>query len=280
MSSPRRIGLPETLRMRHDLHFVDQLGRPGGEPVGRMIPIEDLEPNPNQPRQQLGDLTELIASVREKGVLEPILVRARGSRFQIIAGERRYRAALEVGLDAMPCIVRESSDAETMEIALIENLQRQDLSAFEESDGLKTLAEHFGYTHEAMAAKLGRSRSSITEMLSLTAMPDDVRDACRRADIHSKSLLLQVVRQGERQKMLALIARLQQDGGATRDNARRLAKQAKTKGAKGRARPYVFRYQPKEKSFSLALQFRKSDVPRDEIVRALQSIIEDLIREE
>ena len=280
MSSPRRIGLPETLRMRHDLHFVDQLGRPGGEPVGRMVPIEDIEPNPHQPRQHMGDLSELIASVREKGVLEPILVRPRGARLQIIAGERRYRAAIEAGLGEIPCIVRETSDAETMEIALVENLQRKDLSPFEEADGLKTLAESYGYTHEAMAERLGKSRSSITEILSLNAMPEDVRDVCRRADIQSKSLLLQVVRQGDPQKMMALLQRLLQDGRATREGARRIAKQGKAKTAKGRPRHYVFRYQPREKSFALALQFRKSDVPREEIVRALQSIIEDLLREE
>src|SRR5205814_731045 len=134
---------------------------------------------------------------REKGVLEPILVRPRGPRFQIIAGERRYRAAIEAGLGEIPCIVREASDSETMEIALIENLQRKDLSPFEEADGLKTLAESYGYTHEAMAERLGKSRTSITEILTLSAMPEEVREACRRADIHSKSLLLQVVRQGE-----------------------------------------------------------------------------------
>jgi ParB family chromosome partitioning protein len=267
--------------MRHDVHFVDQLGRPGGEPVGRMVPIEDIEPNPHQPRQHMGDLTELIASIREKGVLEPILVRPRGARFQIIAGERRYRAAIEAGLGEMPCIVRETSDSETMELALIENLQRKDLSAFEEADGLKTLAESYGYTHEAMAERLGKSRTSITEILSLSAMPEDVRDACRRADIQSKSLLLQVVRQGDMQKMMALVQRLQHEGGRpTREDARRMAKQGKAKGAKGRPRHYVFRYQPREKNFALALQFHKSSVPREEIVRALQSIIEDLLREE
>jgi ParB family chromosome partitioning protein len=280
VSSPRRIGLPETLRMRHDLHFVDQLGRPGGEPVGRMVPIEDIEPNPHQPRQHMGDLTELIASVREKGVLEPILVRPRGSRFQIIAGERRYRAGIEAGLAEIPCIVRDTSDSETMEIALVENLQRKDLSPFEESDGLKTLAESYGYTHEAMAERLGKSRTSITEILSLNAMPEDVRQVCRLADIQSKSLLLQVVRQGDPQKMIALVHRLQQDGRATREDARRIVKQSKVKSAKGRPRHYVFRYQPREKNFALALQFRKSDVRREEIVRALQSIIEDLLREE
>jgi ParB family chromosome partitioning protein len=277
VSSPRRIGLPETLRMRHDNHYVDQLGRPGGAPVGRMVPIEDVDPNPNQPRQVVGDLSELVASVREKGILEPILVRPRGSRFQIIAGERRFRAAGEVGLAEIPCVVRDTSDAEMMEIALVENLQRKDLTPFEEADGLKTLADTFGYTHEAMAEKLGKSRSSITEILTLTAMPQAVRDLCRRADIHSKSLLLQIVRQSTPEKMTDMIARLQNEGG-TREQARRIAKEAKPKSARGRRRNFVFRYQPREKSFTLALQFRKSDVPREDIVRALQSIIDELTK--
>ena len=192
MSSPRRIGLPETIRMRHDTHFVDQLARPGGEkPIGRLIPIEDIEPNPDQPRQALGDLAELTASVREKGVLEPLLVRKVGGRFEIIAGERRYRAAVEAGLGELPCVVRETSDAEMMELALVENLQRKDLTPFEEADGLRVLAEKYGYTHEAMAEKLGKSRSSITETLSLASMPEEVRQLCRLADIQSKSVLLQ-----------------------------------------------------------------------------------------
>jgi len=95
VSSPRRIGLPTTLRMRHDPHYVEQLARPQGTPVGRLIPMEDIEPNPNQPRHSMGDLSELIASIREKGILEPILVRPADHRFEIVAGERRYRAALE-----------------------------------------------------------------------------------------------------------------------------------------------------------------------------------------
>ena len=280
MSNIRRMGLPDALRMRHDSHFVEQLGRPGGTPVGRLIPIEDIEPNPHQPRQALGDLAELTASIREKGMLEPILVRPKGSRFQIIAGERRFRAATDAGLAEIPCVVRDTSDAETMEIALIENLQRKDLSAFEEADGLKILAETYGYTHEKMAQKIGKSRSALTETLSLTTMPDHVRELCRLADISSKSLLLQIVRQSDSKKMIDLIGQLQQEG-ATRQTARRLTRDSKPKApAKGRPHNYVFRYQPKEKSFSLALQFRKSQVPREEIIQALQAIIEDLTRED
>ena len=275
MSSARRVGLPETLRMRHDSHFVEQLARPGGIAIGRLVPIEDLMANPHQPRQAMGDLSELVASVREKGVIEPILVRPMGGRFQIIAGERRYRAAMEAGLAEVPCVVREASDAEVMELALIENLQRRDLSPFEEADGLRVLAETYQYTHESMAEKLGKSRSSITEMLSLTAMPEEVRQMCRLADIHSKSLLLQIVRQGDTRKMMALIERLQKEG-ATRSEARRIVREEKPKKAKGRPRHFVFRFQPREKSYTLNLQFRKADVPKDEIIQALERILAEL----
>jgi ParB family transcriptional regulator, chromosome partitioning protein len=275
VSSPRRIGLPETHRMRHDTHFVDQLARPGGEAIGRLIPIEDIEPNPSQPRQALGDLTELTASIREKGILEPLLVRKVGGRFEIIAGERRYRAAVEAGLGELPCVVRESSDAEMMELALVENLQRKDLTPFEEADGLKVLAEKYGYTHESMAEKLGKSRSSITEMLSLGAMPEDIRQLCRLADIQSKSVLLQVVRQGSPEKMSALVERLGREG-STRAEARRLVRKPDSKRGRGRPRHFVFRFNPKGGDFSLNLQFKRAQVDREEVIRTLEAILDDL----
>jgi len=275
VSSPRRIGLPARVRMRHDPHFVDQLARPSGQPIGRMIPIEDVQPNPNQPRQVLGDLSELTASIKEKGILEPILVRPSGGRFEIIAGERRYRAACDAGLDEVPCVVRSASDAEVMELALIENLQRKDLNAFEEADGLKALADNHGYTHEEMAEKLSKSRSSITETLSLTAMPDPVRELCRLADITSKSLLLQIVRQSTSEKMIAFVERLQKDGVSTRQGARNLARGA-DKPKRGRPRQFTYTFQPKEKAFSLALRFKKAKVPREDVIRALEAALEEL----
>jgi len=207
--------------MRHDTHFVEQLGRSSGEPVGRFIPIKDIDANPHQPRQVLGDLSDLTASIREKGVLEPILVRRHGGRYQIVAGERRYRAAIQAGLVELPCVVHDATEAEVMELALLENLQRKDLTPFEEAEGLKSLVDNHAYTHERMAEILGRSRTSITETLSLAAMPEDVRDQCRLADIQSKSLLLQVVRQSSPQKMSDLIERLKSEG-TTRVHARGL----------------------------------------------------------
>jgi len=277
MSSPRRIGLPETIRMRHDTHFVDQLMRPVGEVVGRLIPIEEIDPNPHQPRQSLGDLAELTASVREKGVLEPLLVRRRGSRYEIIAGERRYRAAVDAGISELPCVVRESSDAEAMEIALVENLQRKDLTPLEEADGLKVLAETYGYTHEDMAEKLGKSRPSVTESLSLATMPDEIRERCRLADISSKSLLLQVVRQSDPQKMAALVDRLQTEGGLTRAEARRLARPGAPK--RGRPKHFAFKVRPRGGPFSMVLQFKKTHVEREEIIRTLEEILDSLRRQ-
>ncbi len=276
MSSPRRIGLPQTIRMRHDTHFVDQLARPSGEAIGRLIPIEDIEPNPHQPRQTLGDLAELAASIREKGVLEPLLVRREGARFQIIAGERRYRAALDAGLSELPCIVRDSSNAETMELALIENLQRKDLTAFEEADALKDLVDEFGYTHDDLSEKLGKSRSTVTESLSLTAMPEEVRQLCRLADIQSKSVLLQIVRQGDSDKMTSFVDRLQKQG-ATRAQARQLARPDRK--TRGRPRHFVFRLKPRGGEFSLSLQFRRPEVQRTEIIRTLEAILESLKQE-
>jgi ParB family chromosome partitioning protein len=266
--------------MRHDVHFVEQLVRPGGLPVGRVIPIEDIDPNPNQPRRSLGDLAELTASIRGKGLLEPLLVRQRGSRFQIIAGERRYRASIEAGLAEVPCVLRETSDAEALELALIENLQRKDLDPLEEADGLGALVETYDYTHEQLAERLAKSRTVITEALSLTAMPPEVRELCRLADISSKSLLLQIVRQKDVRGMIALVERLQQSGG-TRATARNLAKAAKANGTPGhRSRPFTFSYRPEEKNFRLTLQFRKSDVSREEIMFALKKALEELARAE
>jgi ParB family chromosome partitioning protein len=202
-----------------------------------------------------------------------------GGRFQIVAGERRYRAALDAGLDEVPCIVRDASDAEVMEIALIENLQRKDLTPFEEADGLKALAENYHYTHEMMAQKLGKSRSSVTEILSLTAMPDDIRELCRLADIQAKSVLLQIVRQGDSRKMMSFLERLQTEG-TTRAEARRLTRA--TSGRKGRGRPrnFVFKYEPKGRGIALSLRFKRPEVERTEIIEVLESVLESLKREQ
>jgi ParB family chromosome partitioning protein len=258
--------------MRHDEHYVEALASSAGEPIGRLVAIDLLDPNPQQPRQVMGDLSELIASVSEKGIIEPLVVRHRGGRYQIIAGERRYHAAVQAGLRDVPVMVREVDDAEVMEIALVENLQRKDLTAFEEAEALQQLAQRCGYTHEDMARKLGKSRSRVTESLSLNSMPDEVRNLCRLADISAKSTLLQIVRQGDLQKMLSLVERIAGQGSTTRQDVRKQT----ARGKGGRPRPFVFAFRPPTKTFDLRLSFRKSKVEKDEIIDALENIIREL----
>ena len=270
-------GLPNNFKLRHDAHYVEQLtSRSAGAPVGRMIPIDKLQPNPNQPRVEIGDLTELVSSIREVGVLEPLLVRPSdvGGRFMIISGERRYRASLEVGLAELPCIEMDVDDRAVAEISLIENLQRKDLSPFEEADGLQALAERFGYTHEEIAKKIGKSRSSITEALSLAAIPAEIRDVCRRADITSKSMLLQIVRQPSEVEMKQFVDRII-DTGMTRDQARQV-RQGRAKKPKSS----TYRYAPKTQTYTLTIQFKKSTIKRDDIESALREALDHLAQSE
>ena len=189
-----------------------------------------------------------------------------------MAGERRYQAAVQAGLQELPVVIREVDDAEIIELALIENLQRKDLTPFEEADALRGLAERCGYTHEDLARRLGKSRTSITESLALNGIPEDVRTLCRLADITSKSLLLQVVRQESPQKMTALVERVAGAGGATRRQLRQDAAKPKP----GRPKPYVFAYRPPTKQFQLKLSFSKSRVQRGEIIEALEGILREL----
>ncbi len=272
-----RRGLPETVGMRHEAHYVETLPASSGQPIGRMVPIDRLDPNPEQPRQMMGDITELKASIAEKGIIEPLIVRPRGERYGIIAGERRYQAAVQLGLEELPVIIRSADESESIELALIENLQRKDLTAFEEAEALQALVGRFRYTHEQLAGRLGRSRTSITESLSLNAMPQEVQRLCRLASITSKSVLLEVVRQRSPEAMAAFVEQITRDGGAaTRRRAREAA--AQRKGAEGRAKPFVYRYAPPNRTFSLRLAFRKTQVPRDQLIAALEGIIDDLRR--
>lgn len=271
----KRIGLPVALKMRHDAHYVESLTSYSGAAVGRMIPVEKIRPNPDQPRKALGDLRELTDSVREKGVLEPLLVRyvPRDECYYIISGERRYHAARGAGLREVPCIEKIADDAETLELALIENIQRKDLTPFEEADGLHRLATQFEYTHEDVARKIGRARSSVTETLSLRGIPDPIRKKCLENGVLSKSLLLQIARQPTEKKMWEMLHRILQ-GGLTRDEARRERREEQTTGP--RPQPFIFHYQPQSETFRLRIQFRKSHVTREELVATLREILASL----
>ena len=271
----KRTGLPVMLKMRHDAHYVESLTSYSGAAVGRMIPVDQIRPNPDQPRKALGDLRELTDSIREKGVLEPLLVRfvPREECYYIISGERRYHASRAAGLREVPCIEKMADDAETLEIALVENLQRKDLTPFEEADGLYRLAEQFDYTHDDVAKKIGRARSSVSETLTLRNIPEALKKKCIEQGLLSKSLLLQIAKQPTEKKMLEMYARILQ-GGLTRDQARK--ERSEEREVEHKPQPFIFQYEPENQAFKFRLQFKKSHVSRDELIRTLREILAQL----
>lgn len=158
------------------------------------LPVEQIVPNPDQPRRHFDEtaLAELAASIREKGVIQPLVVRAKGDAYEIVAGERRWRAAQRAQLHEVPVLVREFTDTEVLEIAIIENVQRADLNAVEEAQGYRALIERFGHTQEKLADVLGKSRSYIANLLRLLSLPEDVQALLRDGKLsagHARALI-------------------------------------------------------------------------------------------
>ncbi len=146
------------------------------------IPVGELDPNPEQPRKTFDDesIAQLAGSIRDQGVLQPLLVTATsGGRYRIIAGERRYRAGRMAGLETLPCIVKDIDAVRQMEIALIENLQREDLNPMEAAKGVNALMKQCGYTQEKVSARLGKSRPAVANLLRLLSLPDEVTEMVR-----------------------------------------------------------------------------------------------------
>jgi len=269
-------GLPERTQMRHDAHFVDELTRRSGRHIGTMLPLGVVEPNAEQPRTQLGNIEELAASIREKGVLEPILVRLIApNRYQIISGERRYRAATIAGLDEIPAIELDVDDKEQLEIALIENIQRKDLTPFEEAEGFLALQQKFGYTHEKISQVIGKSRTTITETLTINDIPDRIRAMCREAGISNKSVLVQVARAGDEASMETVV-RAFAAGELTREDLRKQTASKPEPKKAGRPKNFVFEVKDKALPFSLNMSFRKPNVEKSEVIDALRTLLQRL----
>ena len=158
------------------------------------VRLSEIEPNRDQPRKVFNEesITSLAESIKEHGMLQPILVRPLGSGYQIIAGERRWRAARMLGLSEVPVQIREMDDQQAMQIALIENLQRENLNPVEEAEGYKDLCDRFNMSHEDIAKAVGRSRSSVSNAVRLLALPDEILSMLSEGDIstgHAKALL-------------------------------------------------------------------------------------------
>ena len=159
-----------------------------------MMPVSSIEPHLDQPRRHFDEaaLAELAESIQARGLIQPIVVRPHGHRYQIVAGERRWRAAQRARLHEVPVIVREFSDSETLEVALLENIQRQDLNAIEEADAYKRLIDEYGHTQEELGRIVNKSRSHVANLLRLLDLPDTVREMVITGELsmgHARALV-------------------------------------------------------------------------------------------
>ncbi len=166
--------------------------------------IEEIHPNPFQPRKTFGDepLQELVQSIREKGILQPLVVRRRGDRYELIAGERRWRAAQKAGIKEVPILVRDVSESELLELSLIENIQRENLNPIEEADAYKGLIDQFHLTQEEISQKVGKDRATVANALRLLKLPPEIKQSVSEGKIsvgHARALL--GVESPEKQRM-------------------------------------------------------------------------------
>jgi ParB family chromosome partitioning protein len=194
--------------------------------VKKTLRTADIEPNRDQPRKNFSDeaITALADSIREHGMLQPIVVRPISGGYQIVAGERRWRAARMLGLDEVPVNIRELSDSETMQIAIIENLQRENLNPIEEASGYNELIEKYGMTQEKVAKMVGRSRSAIANAVRLLSLPDRVVKMLENGDIsagHGRALL-----GFENEELLIATALKAAEGGLTVRQVERAAQKS------------------------------------------------------
>jgi ParB family chromosome partitioning protein len=297
-------GLPVDIKMRHDSHYVEEFSRPNRS-IGKILPINQIEPNPEQPRVEIGDLTELSDSIKQNGVLEPILVKPnkQNGTWMIIAGERRWRAANLAGLREVPCIELDLDEQSIAEIALIENLQRKDLTIWEEADGLAALNERFGYTHEEIGKKIGRSRTTVTELMAIAGLPQDIRQQCRQANITAKSILLEIARQFDEAAMNEFLGKIinqnlnrdkirqtaRPQASAVRDSKKTVVNKNFSKSSnnsnnlisnsesESEFAGNVFRYDSADGDFNLELTFNNSTgVDKNIVLKALKETFEKI----
>jgi ParB family chromosome partitioning protein len=209
-------------------------GDPGAGGVAE-LPIAKIHTNPFQPRTEFdpGDIEALAASIRESGVLQPVVVRVKDGRHELVAGERRLRAAKAAGLEAVPAIVRELDDAEMLKMALVENIQRQDLNAMEKAVAFRSLMQTFGYTQEKVAKELGMDRTTVANFVRLLELPPEIREAVSKGLLtqgHARALLA-CGSSAEQAKLLRAIVK---EGLSVRETERRIyGSRPKKEGAGG-----------------------------------------------
>lgn len=268
--------------------------RPGARgPMLAELLVRDIEPDPDQPRKNLGDVSDLAASIREIGLIQPIIVTVAGyERYRILAGERRFAAARLAGLERVPAIVRTVEEHQRLELQLVENLHRKDLSPFEEAETYRRLIADFGLTHETLGRRLGKTQVSVTETLRILDLPDQIRreaqetreggEAEESARRVSKTLLLEIARR-PREEQMRLWREARQGRLTSRQlRALRAAPDAASGAARGSARRPAadsagtrFRYPIvlQEQDGCVTVELRRGKPRLEDIVAALEEAL-------
>ncbi|MCU0275590.1 MAG: ParB/RepB/Spo0J family partition protein [Acidobacteria bacterium] len=267
---PKKVGLPEFIKMKHDHHLVDEISLRTKTPVIRNIPIDKLVPNAMQPRRDMGDLAELADSIRENGIIEPVIVRPRDGNFEIIAGERRFRAAREAGMHEIPCIEHDVPENEALEMSIIENIQRKDLNILEQAHSIRSLTEIYGYTHDEIAKKIAKSRVTVSELIRITDLPQEIKEKCLQLGIESKTFLLELTKLGDLEKMDVLLAQY-----GKKPFSREKIKQQR-KGSASKAKNFNFNFVTDDKKVKINLRFKEKNVDGESLIAALEKLIREI----
>jgi ParB family chromosome partitioning protein len=267
---PKKVGLPEFIKMKHDYHLVDEISLRTKTPVIRNIPIEKIIANQMQPRRDMGDLAELTDSIRENGIIEPVIVKPRDGNFEIIAGERRFRAAREAGMHEIPCIEHDIPDNEALEMSIIENIQRKDLNVIEQAHAIRSLSEIYGYTHEEIAKKISKSRVTVTELIRITDLPQIIQEKCLELGIDSKTFLLELTKTEDQEKMEEILRQYGKKP-VSREEVKRQRKQAEPM-----AKSFRFNFVSDDKKVRINFQFKQEKVDRERVIAVLEKLIDDI----
>jgi ParB family chromosome partitioning protein len=271
-------GLPSSIKLKHDNHLVDEIAIRTKTTIIRNIPVEKIIPNVLQPRKDFGDLQELSDSIREKGIIEPIIVRPKDGKFEIIAGERRFRAAQLAELKEIPSIEYDIPDNEALEISIVENVQRKDLTIFEAAYSLKTLSEIYGYTHQEISQKIGKSRVTVTELIRITDLPAEIAQRCMDLNIQSKTFLLELTKLEEIDRMAEVLDRYQEEPFSRE----KIKEQRKEESAEEPSKHspsknlFKFKFMTEDKAVKIDFKINTKNYDRQKLIGALEKLIHDI----
>lgn len=256
--------------VRRSLQSGDVETLPPTEGEQQEFELSQIEPDPNQPRKNLGDIAELASSIKQHGLINPIVVRPTGrNRYMIIAGERRFHAHKQAGIRTIKCIIRTPDDQSRIEMQLVENLHRKNLDPFEEAEGFSRLKTNHNYTDAQLAERMSRSRSTVTETLGLLRIPSEVRAQCRGTDI-SREALLHVSKQKTPEEMLVVLRDAQ--NGVPYKERRERARTGKARENSSPKKPKTT-YTVEEEKMVVVLQSLNSTTTKERRIAALKSAL-------